>query len=224
MNLADNLFLVDTFLLFFQCLLKAFFKQGQFRNYICNCIHEGVLWWILWSCLYTNNEFVLKWMWILVARKQYMRIFQQLAVKEPTRKYIEFKYRLRLICKCKWTNKPALIGFTVFDCTYLRIILPSVWSSLLTVNIAAFVTLVSSSLTILKTKKIAEFRLGSGGHKRVSYILFSKKRTYFFSPSCNKKDSKVGGAFIFRVYFVELDEQIKFAVAAEYIATTDYRK
>lgn len=72
--------------------------------------------------------------------------------------------------------------------------LPKVWSSLLTVNIAAFVTFVSTSLTILK-KKVK--------HKNVYAFIFVRRTnrteiTYFFSPSYNKNDSNVGGAFILK--------------------------
>lgn len=80
--------------------------------------------------------------------------------------------------------------------------LPKVWSSLLTVNIAAFVTFVSTSLTILKNIKTYT-RIK---HKNVYAFVFVRRKqkistnrtdiTHFFSPSYNKNDSNVGGAFI----------------------------
>lgn len=93
--------------------------------------------------------------------------------------------------------KKNLWWFTIVatNNTYFLIMLPKVWSSLLTVNIAAFVTFVSTSLTILKKKKVK--------HKNVYAFIFVHRTnrteiTYFFSPSYNKNDSNVGGAFILK--------------------------
>lgn len=67
---------------------------------------------------------------------------------------------------------------------------PSVWSSLFTVNIAAFVTLVSSSFcTLLKT--IIKFKIPKN-----NACMILDRYTHFFSPSYRRNDSNVGGAFI----------------------------
>ncbi len=64
--------------------------------------------------------------------------------------------------------------------------LPKVWSSLATVKMAAFGTLVSLVIVILKQNR----------QVKMVYSYLQTFLTHFFSPSNRRKESKAAGAFI----------------------------
>lgn len=95
---------------------------------------------------------MLQRMWVFVAGEQNIWILQQLAAHEK-RYIVVLKCHQ---CECEW-----MLCSIILTITHLRIMFPKVWSSLLTVNMAALVTLESSSLTIL---------VGGGQRKALSLI------------------------------------------------------
>lgn len=65
-------------ILFLYGLFESLLEQRQLRHQIRNRIHERLLWGVIRSSLYPDDEFVFQWMWHLVSGKQDVRIFQQL--------------------------------------------------------------------------------------------------------------------------------------------------